>query len=239
MMRDKSAVVFPTTRAHLLAGENGGCHLCRLLIDLGVGEGPEAEVIFQVDQDPDNPVDEPVDTQYLLVHARITGCMDKFRTYCMYTPTGAFCHSLARSQIWQCTRASKIHGSAVHCRRPGGRRDRLQGPDAPGGLLSSSHAGSRAHQRLHRQPRHLLEATQECDVKLMDERLPYGRVTAGHLRVRAVVAPGWVVVEPPYVKPRSEYVDTHYYKLFGPTAELRSRLAGLSAVSAGGALCGL
>ena len=76
-------------------------------------------------------------------------------------------------------------------------------------------------------------------MKLMDERLPYGRVTAGHLRVRAVVAPGWVVVEPPYVKPRSEYVDTHYYKLFGPTAELRSRLAGLSAVSAGGALCGL
>ena len=71
----------------------------------------------------------------------------------------------------------------------------------------------------------------ECDAKLMDERLPYGRVTAGHLRVRAVVAPGWVVVEPPYVKPRSEYVDTHYYKVFGPTAELRSRLGRLSADS--------
>ena len=131
MMRDKSAIVFPTTRARLLAGQNEGCNLCRLLVDLGVGEGPEAEVIFQVDRDPDNPVDEPVDTQYLLVHARITGCLDKFRTYCMYTPTGAFCHSLARSQIWQCTRASKIHGSAVHCRRPGGRRDCLQGPYAP------------------------------------------------------------------------------------------------------------
>ena len=89
-MRNKSTVVYRTTRARLLAGERTGCHLCRLLVALGVSEGPTAEVIFQVDQDPDNPVDEPADTQYLLVHARVVGCSDKFRTYCMYTPVGAY-----------------------------------------------------------------------------------------------------------------------------------------------------
>ncbi|KAI1787536.1 hypothetical protein LXA43DRAFT_1184392 [Ganoderma leucocontextum] len=47
-MRDKGAVVYRATRARLLAGENGGCYyLCRLLVDLGVGNGPEAEVVFQ------------------------------------------------------------------------------------------------------------------------------------------------------------------------------------------------
>lgn len=48
------------------------------------------------------------------------------------------------------------------------------------------------------------------------------------MKLCAVVPFGWVVVEPPVLKPRSERVDTHYFKLFGHTAELGSRLAGLS-----------
>ncbi|PIL23225.1 hypothetical protein GSI_14534 [Ganoderma sinense ZZ0214-1] len=576
MMGDKSAVAYRTTRTRLLAGENGGCHLCRLLVVLGVGEGPEAEVIFQVDQDPDNPVDEPMDTQYLLIHARVDGCRDKFRTYCVYTsvddlaadeivckaptlrvdspqarmlalerikdcvdnhdtclkpkktrlptrvidcrvPTeprlvlsesleNVFVPYVALSYVWgkddtHCTRlanyeayqagidygiipqtirdaitvtngldmryiwidafciiqdsdedkikelvkmgdiyrdayftviaSSSPEGNAgflqdrvlpPHWRVPFYRRDgRLgtvcigqRGETVPSSVAGREPVDRRAWcfqewllsprklmyttdtLRYHCQtsarpvensiralrtvqsstldhaflplplatlanpdlatlsseelfarqcmlwglvvanytqrslswktdkllafsaiaeqfdsiweaawrpgryiaglwegflPRDLLWRRQiyappgseddlrprpaeylapswawpsvdghvvvgggaayspgecivdvcdvlECDVKLLDERLPYGRVTAGHLRVRAVVAPGWVVVEPPNLKPRSDYVDTHYYKLYGPTAELRSRLAGLSAASDDGVTVG-
>ena len=90
MLHDKLPVVYRTTQARLLAGESGGCQLCRLLVDLGAADGPEAEVDFQVDQDPQNPVDEPADAQYLLVHARVAGRQDRFMTYCMYTPAGEF-----------------------------------------------------------------------------------------------------------------------------------------------------
>ena len=92
MMHDKLPVVYRTTQARLLAGESGGCQLCRLLVDLGAAGGPEAEVDFQMDQDPQNPVDEPADAQYLLVHARVAGRQDRFMTYCMYTPAGESRH---------------------------------------------------------------------------------------------------------------------------------------------------
>ena len=69
----------------------------------------------------------------------------------------------------------------------------------------------------------------ECEIALVDQRLPYGQVKAGHLKVRGVVAPAWVVVEPSDLKPRSDYGDVRYYKLFGPTVELRSRVAEYSA----------
>ena len=63
----------------------------------------------------------------------------------------------------------------------------------------------------------------ECSIVLMDERLPYGRVTDGHLKLRTVCAPAWVIVEPP---PRaahaaeSDYGDFFYHELFAPTPEL-------------------
>ncbi|TBU38526.1 hypothetical protein BD309DRAFT_983615 [Dichomitus squalens] len=71
----------------MLTGQNAGCQLCRLLVDLGAADGPEAEVDFQMDQDRFNAVDEPADTQYLLVHARVAGNPDRYMTYCMYTPS--------------------------------------------------------------------------------------------------------------------------------------------------------
>ena len=87
-MVDKGAIIYKTKHARLLAGSKAGCHLCSLLVDLGIADGPKAKVSFQVDQDPDNPVDEPVDTQYLLVHGQIVGHPDKFMTYCIYTLAG-------------------------------------------------------------------------------------------------------------------------------------------------------
>ena len=88
MIHSREAVVYNASASHLIAGEKSGCQLCRLLVDLGVSDGPEAEIDFQVDVDPENAIDEPFDTQYLLVHARITGKPDQYMTYCMYTPTG-------------------------------------------------------------------------------------------------------------------------------------------------------
>jgi hypothetical protein len=89
MIDNREVVVYRTSQAHLLAGEKNGCQLCCLLVDLGASDGAEAEIDFQVDIDPDNPVDEPTDTQYLLVHARVGGQSDRYMTYCMYTPAGA------------------------------------------------------------------------------------------------------------------------------------------------------
>lgn len=92
MMHDRGAVVYRTTLVRLLAGEKANCQLCRFLLDLaGDSGGPKAEVQvdFQLDQDSDNPVDQPADTQYLLVHARVGELADRYMTYCMYTPAGA------------------------------------------------------------------------------------------------------------------------------------------------------
>jgi hypothetical protein len=61
----------------------------------------------------------------------------------------------------------------------------------------------------------------ECDVRLFDERLPYGRVTAGSLKVSAVVAPGFVVIDPPIDRDTTpEFEDDHYYRLFMPSDAL-------------------
>ena len=87
-MQDRGGVVYKTTQNDLLAGEKSGCQLCRLLVRLGASDGPDTEVDFQVDIDPENAIDEPMDTQYLLVHARVTGQADLYQTYCMYTPAG-------------------------------------------------------------------------------------------------------------------------------------------------------
>lgn len=92
MMHDKGAVVYRTMLVRLLAGEKANCQLCRFLVDLAGDTGrpkDEVQVDFQLDQDPDNPVDQPADTQYLLVHARVGGLADRYMTYCMYTPAGA------------------------------------------------------------------------------------------------------------------------------------------------------
>ena len=88
MLDDKSAVLYTISQPRLLDGHNSGCQLCGLLVDLGAAEGSEAEVEFQIDQDPENPIDEPADAQYLTVYVRRNGLPDISRTYCMYTPAG-------------------------------------------------------------------------------------------------------------------------------------------------------
>lgn len=89
-MDDKGVVSYHIAQARLLDGHAAGCHLCGLLVDLGVTEGSEAEVEFQIDQNPETPIDEPADAQYLIIYARRNGLPDISRTYCMYTAAGLF-----------------------------------------------------------------------------------------------------------------------------------------------------
>lgn len=63
----------------------------------------------------------------------------------------------------------------------------------------------------------------ECGVDLMDQRLPYGRVTGGYLKAHAVIAPAWFMVKPPG-GPTSQSDDDNYHRLFLPTEKLRSQM---------------
>ena len=94
-MVDKGVVIYRTTRNRLLSGKASKCQLCCMLIELielGSWEDSDLEidVDFQIDVDPDNPVDEPASTQYLLIHSRVVGqsASDRYLTFCMYTPSG-------------------------------------------------------------------------------------------------------------------------------------------------------
>jgi hypothetical protein len=56
----------------------------------------------------------------------------------------------------------------------------------------------------------------ECDVTLMDERLPYGRVSSGRLKIHAAMFPAPCII--------SHEPLGWYYKLLVPTEELRTRM---------------
>ncbi|KIJ58835.1 hypothetical protein HYDPIDRAFT_119193 [Hydnomerulius pinastri MD-312] len=56
----------------------------------------------------------------------------------------------------------------------------------------------------------------ECDVTLMDERLPYGRVSGGRLKIRAAMVPAPCII--------SHESLGWYYKLLVPTEELRTQM---------------
>ncbi|KAJ8482964.1 hypothetical protein ONZ51_g5023 [Trametes cubensis] len=62
----------------------------------------------------------------------------------------------------------------------------------------------------------------ECNVTLMDKRLPYGRVTDGRLKLRAIVAPACIILDLPHLEHDHEYGEDFYYKLFAPTDELKA-----------------
>ena len=113
MMVHKGLIVYKATSSRILAGSRAGCYLCRLLVDLGVTDGPQVIVELQVDQDPENPVDHPADAQYLVVGARVAGHSDyKSMTYCMYTPAGTF-HASAQTLVrFQNMQRKRIHTSS-------------------------------------------------------------------------------------------------------------------------------
>ncbi|KAI0336610.1 HET-domain-containing protein [Cubamyces sp. BRFM 1775] len=62
----------------------------------------------------------------------------------------------------------------------------------------------------------------ECNVALMDKRLPFGRIANGHLKLRAIVAPACIILDLPHQEHGREYGEDFYYKLFAPTAELKA-----------------
>ena len=67
----------------------------------------------------------------------------------------------------------------------------------------------------------------ECEVALLDKRLKYGQVTAGHLKLRTILTPAWIIVEPTAgAQIEDEYGDRFYYRLFAPTEELKQILNG-------------
>ncbi|KAI0710548.1 hypothetical protein C8Q76DRAFT_737799 [Earliella scabrosa] len=65
-----------------------------------------------------------------------------------------------------------------------------------------------------------------CDVALLDQRLPYGRVSEGHLKLRTVLVPACVIIESPQVDPqrRAEYGESFYFRVFAFAAHPKGEL---------------